>query len=919
MESFTDDCNGVFEGLLFLHRLRPMQAGAMDVFRRKYERWTGDERLTFHVVAPPGAGKTILGLALASRLGAGTVVFSPTSTIQRQWVDEASRSFEILDRVEWYGRTLASTDPRDEPVILSLTYQSVSTRGEDGELHPNAGALLELVREGGRRTVVLDECHHLTMRWGGIIEGLLRDLKNPVVLGFTATPPVEASGCRRRRYVELLGEVDYSIPLPAVVKEGFLAPYQDLVYFTEVDEGVRDLLRRDERRLRDLLDVLERGDGSECLSLWIEKLLRRKGAALAEKDVDLCVACGRYLRDRGIDVPLEVPWMDEMEGTLEVRDMAAVLQAYLDAGEGGAEADSIHAAMEAVGYRWRNGRFVPVETGSTRHVTLAPSKLEAMLDILRLEAAYMGDSLRALVLVDYERRSSAAGGINAFDVMDALTRDKETDSLDPVTVTGRSLLVDDDVCGLFMERLEAFASEHGYRFEAHAEAVPGEPYVYVRGRGPDWSTAVYTAFVTRLLEHGLVRVIVGTRALLGEGWDSVKLNTLVDLTVVAGFVSVNQIRGRSIRLDPDDPLKCSNNWDVVALAPGASAGLADFRRLERKHSQFYGVCEDGVVEKGIAHVHPYLAGVDVSSLCLEYERINADMKGRAVDRLAALRRWRVGEPFSNAERQAVEIGPPVSGKNARASGGSSFRRAAEDGWWSLPRAYLLEDLQAEAAAVSRSCVDVLSSMCPSLLRRPVRAVLSGLFRLSSPVLNRILVGMMLAARRGESPAKSLEPYLACLLEALCSCELLERKYALDDVAVLARDGGFVRVYLRNAPDADASLFSSALWEMMGPYQGQKYVIERRAPSLGPLTRLLLPLPAAWTRGRNGGVLVGVHPVPSVLCRRKSMAEEFRKAWNAHVAPGAIWYTRHGRGREVAERWLRRRPFPVRRRTKQIWI
>ena len=41
-----------------------------------------------HIVAPPGAGKTIVGLELIRRFGRPAVVFCPTTTIQKQCLSE---------------------------------------------------------------------------------------------------------------------------------------------------------------------------------------------------------------------------------------------------------------------------------------------------------------------------------------------------------------------------------------------------------------------------------------------------------------------------------------------------------------------------------------------------------------------------------------------------------------------------------------------------------------------------------------------------------------------------------------------------------------------------------------------------------------------------------------------------------------
>ena len=61
-------------------------------------------------------------------------------------------------------------------------------------------------------------------------------------------------------------------------------------------------------------------------------------------------------------------------------------------------------------------------------------------------------------------------------------------------------------------------------------------------------------------------------------------------------VMVNQIRGRPIRISADDPVKVANNWDVLCLSSfGESTELA---RLSKKHAGYYGVTEDGLVQRG---------------------------------------------------------------------------------------------------------------------------------------------------------------------------------------------------------------------------------------------------------------------------------------------------------------------------------
>ena len=143
---------------------------------------------------------------------------------------------------------------------------------------------------------------------------------------------------------------------------------------------------------------------------------------------------------------------------------------------------------------------------------------------------------------------------------------------------------------------------------------------------------------------GTTQLVVGTRALLGEGWDAPSLNVVVDLTTVAADVSVRQMRGRALRLDPADPDKLASNWDVVCVAPDLARGTADYGRFVRRHSHLHAPCEDGSIETGVSHVHPllspYLPPEDA-----ELEQLNVDGVARAVDRTGARTRWRIGEPY----------------------------------------------------------------------------------------------------------------------------------------------------------------------------------------------------------------------------------------------------------------------------------
>jgi hypothetical protein len=87
------------------------------------------------------------------------------------------------------------------------------------------------------------------------------------------------------------------------------------------------------------------------------------------------------------------------------------------------------------------------------------AKSDGLLRILKAESRVLGPRIRAVVVADYEKTSAvtpeisylldeeAGGAIAAFR---ALLSDPETDALDPVLVTGSTVLVDDDLAERFL-------------------------------------------------------------------------------------------------------------------------------------------------------------------------------------------------------------------------------------------------------------------------------------------------------------------------------------------------------------------------------------------------------------------------------------------------------------------------------------
>ena len=938
-----------FPQVRFKSELRPSQVDAIEIARKQLAE--GKKRL--HIVAPPGSGKTVMGLYLwAMCIRCPAVVFSPNSAIQMQWAARTDL-FEVDGGVPL--ESYASTDPQQLKLFNSLTYQSVTLprrRGEDLEetarewwietliekeqaatpaeaeawiedlaernpdyyedrfsgyrkkvrdsmamggdaietLHQSAIETLERLREKEVGLVILDECHHLLGHWGRVLSDAQDLLEGPIIIGLTATPP-DLKGKSQvdvSRYDDFFGPIDYQVPLPAVVKDGFLAPYQDLVYFVRPTAEELSYIANADDALTALVEELckpfeiplEEGDPPPTIPLpdWIEKVLaefrlgtttvsswhefERRDPVFAAQGPLFLKALGRTLMPHVPDLPLPVAWV--VPGIPDdIETLAPVLDRYIRHGLRRSEQPADHERAEDAIRILRSLGVQVTETGTqacaspmSRVMAYSKSKTEALVPILTEEMRVLGDGIRAVVITDYEKTSAivdeirhlldeeTGGAIAAFK---QLLADEVTDRLDPVLVTGSTVLVDDDLSERFLAASREWLQEHGGDVELKTEAHDG--FVLVRGKGGNWAPRLYVRMITELFQQGVTRCLVGTRGLLGEGWDASRINVLLDLTAATTTMTVNQLRGRSIRLDSHAPEKLADNWDVICLAPEFRKGLDDYGRFAKKHNATYGVCEDGAIEKGPGHVHAAFTRLKPEKVEGAATAINEEMISRVSRRSHARDQWGIGEPYQGKPVQATECGG-ICGP-----GGGGFPPFSKNRIpWSN---------QSLAAAIGE-------------------AVLMSLDELG------------LIAETGVNSVKARQPW----------------RKDKSPLTVRERAGGYVRVFLEDADEESAEIFNEALREVLGPIEDPRYVIPRHI-DVAHHNLLSKLLPGALGRFfiRYDQKLAMLHAVPSALARNKKDVMVFQKHWNTQVSPGNAVFALRDEGKELLEEARRNGHLP----------
>ena len=547
-----------------------------------------------------------------------------------------------------------------------------------------------MLRAGGVRTIVLDECHHLASLWGYVVRAVLQELGRDVhVVGLTATPPDELTTQEAELYAALLGPVDFQVPTPAVVRDGHLAPYQELAWLTEPLAGEQQWLDEHETRFRELvtglLDVDEHGPLD--LGQWVVTRLRhrtREGEDEAEvpwsdfqrRHPALAAAGVRFLGSAGLPLPPGAPRGEAYRRPPDLADWVVLLEDWvlrcLDgqaAPEAAARREAVAAALRDLGYNLTRTGIRRAVSDVDRLLTGSAAKPLALVEVLGAEAEARGTDLRALVLCDAELAGARPDGElrgvldpdagTARAAVRALAEDLRTAVLRPLLVTGRGLrCAEADAPALLAALAAADAPAAGDPAGWSAEAT-GDGLAELRGPG-EWRPRRWVGLATAVFAAGHARALVGTRAFLGEGWNAPCVNCLVDLTSAATGVSVRQMRGRSLRLDPADPAKVASNWDVVCVAPRHAQGAADYARFVRKHRHLHAPADDGTLEAGVGHVHPDLSPF-APPPAGHFGQISRAMVLRAADRDAARERWRIGAPYEGHEVETLVLHPRADG------------------------------------------------------------------------------------------------------------------------------------------------------------------------------------------------------------------------------------------------------------------
>ena len=598
-----------------------------------------------HVVAPPGSGKTVLGLEMLRRLDKKALILAPTLPIRNQWHERLEECF--LSEKD----SVSTSFNLKKPATLTFsTYQSLHAFFKI-DLEFSSEKLIAFFKESGIETLVFDEAHHLKKEWWKPLFKL-KEISFCTIISLTATPPYDSENVELKKYFDLCGPIDMEIGVPELVREINLCPHQDYIYFSEPDEAQIQYILAYREQLMFFVNALK--ENKE----FINFVLKHPLYEATEENLEAIYSKPErysslliYLHAAGITIDkykLEVLGIDTKKAkfpSLTYSWVEALLDPFLfEERDNYVEEEpllsSIEKELRKIGAIELNRINLQGEKGLYRRLSQNPSKLNSIVEIVQHESEQLKSKLRMVVLSDYIRKeflevtyTDSISDINKLGVV-------------PIFQYIRSFINTDSSFPLKKENLAALSGSviilHNSVITELSKEIPPTQftqeilweteYILIKPKAAIRKKMV--GAMTLLFEKGTIQVLVGTKSLLGEGWDAPVMNSLILASFVGSFVMSNQMRGRAIRIDSKEADKVANIWHLACLDPTSETGGADMEVLSRRFEAFCGVSLEG---------KPYIEnGVDrllLSQNMSEVSNLNATMLENSSRRSVVAKRW----------------------------------------------------------------------------------------------------------------------------------------------------------------------------------------------------------------------------------------------------------------------------------------
>lgn len=839
-----------------------------------------------HLVAAPGSGKTTLGIEFIRRNSKPALILVPTVTIRQQWVDRIREAF--LDD-ESLADEMISQNLKQPKTITVATYQAlhsaINRLEGDAEVEDTDDVvenehfdfkgvdIVGLFEEANLGTLCLDECHHLRNEWWKSLETFRKSFADMNVISLTATPPYEGEPALWERYVAMCGEIDEEITVPELVKEGSLCPHQDYVYFSFPTKEEENQLDQFSTQKRAFLKNLS-SDSMFCEAVRTSRAL---DGTISEDELlnepKYLSAPLIFLRHKGIEFPKQfqqllgasrLPMFDLAWFEILLQGMLFDVPHWYDFSE--EDLKELKSELKSLELIDRKQVQLCRNKKIDQLLNQSLGKLNAVRDIFKAEHETLGSELRQLILTDFIRKDFEAhlgnpevqySQLGVLPYFEVLRREFEEQQLDvPMAVLTGSLVI---IPSGVKSRLEDVFGADKITFQPVGQ-LDEKDYVKVRLVG---SQHDLVSAVTQLFQEGQIHVVIGTKSLLGEGWDAPCVNSLILASFVGSFMLSNQMRGRAIRIWPENPEKTSSVWHLVSInlaekklfkkeegEEDLSIGIdsPDMELLQRRMKQFLGLhYNENTIESGVDRLD--LGNIEFTKKHLT--KLNQETISRSRNREELRERWNESLPLL----EDMEVASEVQVDKAF-----------------LPTVLLTDARKILTYAQAIVLTELIVYLFLDFVKRPSQ-LLYPVGILSLIVLNIVWLRYFLY----KSPYKRLELFTEAIRKALLASGHLQTKNCKARVVRGDKDSIQTSTYLKGGTLREKELFAQALSEFFAPIENQRYILRAET----------------WVNDQTK-----YFAVPSMFDKRKEDVVAFVANIEKYIGKYEIIYTRNVEGRHI---------------------
>lgn len=839
---------------------------------QEFDKHIKDKKI--NVVAAPGSGKTILGLQMICNLNQHVLILAPTITIRNQWKERFISSYVP----EGMQIDFISDDVYNLNKFNIVTYQAlhyalnkrkIKEESEREEEESNGRVktekidynLVQELKDKNIKTIVLDEAHHLRAEWWKSLCEVIKGIEDVKVISLTATPPYDVDENEWRKYEEICGTIDAEISVPELVATGDLCPHQDYVIFNMVTKQELSEIKKIRNDIDDFIKALKQNNE------FIELLKSNKILNNWQMNEEIILSDAQYyssiiifLNSIGVNIDKRIvklisdafiiPKFNKKWAEVLLKNIIYVHKE--DYPESEQLIKDLKKQLEILGCVEKRNVYLEEVSAIKKLMASSIGKLESIEQIAEKEYGSLKENLSMVILADYIRYDYLdcnIKDINKIGVVPIFRRIHAKNISNNIAVlTGKLKIVSKSVVPYIKEQLKLININDDNIF---SDLTIDNNYVVIEGSKKIENAIV--KIVTECVNLKKINILIGTVALLGEGWDAPAVNSLILASYVGSFMLSNQMRGRAIRKSREQN-KTANIWHLASLAKLGNNELdfSDLETLQRRFKGFVGIAYyDDLIQDGIDR----LSIIDKEKLKQNYLKINEEMYKIALNRELMAERW----------KKILDL-----------FGGTNIK--------------IVDKLNGDFKISSKIFITMdFKRMLLSLLivNIGIIIILGVIGTNFSNMIGRIIINIVVLIYylvkiiRHLNPINYMKEIGKTILDSMRICNklLTDKQLVSNKIEKFEIDGDkYYKVYLKGATVYENNLFIKSFEEVYNKVADTRYII--------------------CVKRKNKLAKDSYFNVPSILDNDKHDATIFLNEWNSNVCKGTLIYTRSKEGRKL---------------------